>query len=416
MALGVANLLPLRPLNTEFPKPNYAQFLGSFLVKKSVNLYSCESHIRPVLAALSVEEMGKIEVKEGKPRFKWVEIGPNITEAQKQAISELPPKMTNRCKALMRQIICYSYQQQNASLSDLLGAWVRIMKPRRTEWLAILKQLNKMGHPLYFQVAEVALLEESFEANIRDYAKLIHSYGKKNQVQDAENTLLAMRRRGFMIDQVTLTTMIHMYSKAGNLKQAEETFEELKLLGNPLDRRAYDSMIMAYVRAGMPRKGEALLGEMDSQEICAGSEVHKALLRAYSMVGDTDGAQRVFDAIQFAGIPPDVKICGLLINAYQMAGHSQKAHVAFENMRRAGLEPNDKCVALVLAAYEKENNLKEALEFLIGLERERIMVGKEASEILVGWFRRLGVVKDVELVLREYVSEAVRRESEIIVH
>lgn len=152
MALGVANLLPLRPLNTEFPKPNYAQFLGSFLVKKSVNLYSCESHIRPVLAALSVEEMGKIEVKEGKPRFKWVEIGPNITEAQKQAISELPPKMTNRCKALMRQIICYSYQQQNASLSDLLGAWVRIMKPRRTEWLAILKQLNKMGHPLYFQV------------------------------------------------------------------------------------------------------------------------------------------------------------------------------------------------------------------------------------------------------------------------
>ncbi|KAF2282660.1 hypothetical protein GH714_043770 [Hevea brasiliensis] len=259
------------------------------------------------------------------------------------------------------------------------------MKPRRTEWLAVLKQLNKMGHPLYIQVAELALLEESFEANVRDYTKVIHFYGKQN-------------------------------SKAGNLKQAEETFEELKLLGNPLDRRAYDSMIMAYIRAGMPGKGEVLLGEMDGQEICAGREVYKALLRAYSMVGDADGAQRVFDAIQFAGIPPDVKICGLLINAYQMAGQSQQALIAFENMRSAGIEPNDKCIALVLAAYEKENNLKEALDFLIGLERERIMVGKESSEILAGWFRRLGVVKEVELVLREYVAKEVRCESEILAH
>ncbi|KAJ9171281.1 hypothetical protein P3X46_014670 [Hevea brasiliensis] len=420
MALCVDNLLPLRfptcPLNTESTKPNYAQFLRSLLFQKSVNFYRCESHMQPLLAALSVEDMGKIEVKEGKPRFKWVEIGANVTEAQKQAISELPPKMTNRCKALMRQIICYSYQVQNANLSDLLGAWVRIMKPRRTEWLAVLKQLNKMGHPLYIQVAELALLEESFEANVRDYTKVIHFYGKQNQVQDAENALLTMRRRGFEIDQVTLTTMIYMYSKAGNLKLAEETFEELKLLGNPLDRRAYDSMIMAYIRAGMPGKGEVLLGEMDGQEICAGREVYKALLRAYSMVGDADGAQRVFDAIQFAGIPPDVKICGLLINAYQMGGQSQQVLIAFENMRSAGIEPNDKCIALVLAAYEKENNLKEALDFLIGLERERIMVGKESSEILAGWFRRLGVVKEVELVLREYVAKEVRCESEILAH
>ncbi|KAJ7962226.1 Pentatricopeptide repeat-containing protein [Quillaja saponaria] len=245
--------------------------------------------------------------------------------------------MTNRCKALMRQIICFSSQKGN--LSELLGAWVRIMKPCRADWLSVLKELKTMDHPLYLEVAKLALLEESFETNIRDYTKIIHSYGKQNRLKDAENTLSDMKRSGFICDQVTLTAMVDMYSKAGHLEQAKEYFDEIKLLGQP-----------------------------------------------------------------FAAISPDDKICGLLINAYGKAGQSQKARVAFENMRRAGIEPSDKCIALTLAAYEKESKLNKALKFLIDLEKDGIMVGKEASEILSKWFRRLGVVEEVELVLREYTA------------
>ncbi|KAH7577796.1 hypothetical protein JRO89_XS01G0300700 [Xanthoceras sorbifolium] len=384
-------------------------------------------------AVTNTEEPGKTQVKVEKPRFKWIEIGPNITEEQKQAISQLPPKMTKRCKAILKHVICLCPEKGN--LSDLLAAWVRSMKPRRADWLAVLKELKIMEHPLYIQVfsvsvsefaikftdidisdndvsghgyvipvAELALLEESFEANIRDYTKIIHSYGKLNHVEGAENTLVAMKRRGFICDQVTLTAMVDMYSKADNLKLAEETFEEIKLLGQPPDKRSYGSMIMAYIRAGMPERGEVLLREMDAREIYAGSEVYKALLRVYSMNGDSKGAQRVFDAIQFAGISPDARFCALLINAYRVAGESQKAYIAFENMRKAGLEPSDKCVALVLAAFEKENKLNKALDFLVDLERKGTLVGKEASAILAGWFKRLGVVEEVESVLREYAT------------
>ncbi|KAK4848379.1 hypothetical protein QYF36_012247 [Acer negundo] len=355
-----------------------------------------------VFAVTNVEEIEKTEVKEEKPRFRWIEIGPNITEEQKQAISQLPLKMTRRCIAMLKQIICLCPEKGN--LSDLLAAWVRIMKPRRADWLAVLKELKTKEHPLYIQVAELALQYESFEANIRDYTKIIHGYGKLNQIQGAENTLAAMKRRGFICDQVTLTAMVDMYSKAGNLKRAEETFEEMKLLGQPLDKRSYGSMIMSYIRAGMTERGEILLREMDAQQIYAGSEVYKALLRVYSMNGDSEGAQRVFEAIQFAGISPDARLCALLINAYLMAGESQKAYIAFKNMRKAGLQPSDKCVALVLAAFEKENKLNMALNFLIDLERNGNVVGKEASAILAGWFKRLGVVEEVESVLRGYAT------------
>ena len=226
----------------------------------------------------------------------------------------------------------------------------------------------------------------------------------QNQVQEAETILLAMKRRGFMSDQVTLTALIHMYSKSGNLKMAEESFEEMKLLSVPLDRRSYGSIIMAYVRAGLFDRGENLLWEMDGQQNYAGKEVYKALLRAYSMTGDCAGAQRIFDATQLAGIIPDVKLCALLINAYVVAGQSHEACIAFENMIKAGLKPNDKCVALILSAYQKENKINKAMEFLIDLERNGILLEKEASAILAGWFRSLGVVEEIELLLRDYES------------
>ncbi|KAK3036345.1 hypothetical protein RJ639_031752 [Escallonia herrerae] len=370
------------------------------------NIYLNKLHFQPISVAVSNAdpEIKNLETPDAEePRFRWVKINSDsLTEEQKHAISQLPPKMTNRCKALLKQIICLS--DEKGSLSRLLPAWVKSVKPRRADWLAILKELSRLEHPLYFEVAECVLLEESFEANVRDYTKIIHGYAKQNRLLDAENILLAMKRRGFLCDQVTLTALVHMYSKARNFKLAEETFEEMKLLGQPLDRRSYGSMIMAYVRAEMFDKGENLLKEMEAQDIYAKREVYKALLRAYSMTGDSEGAQRIFDTIQLAGITPDVKVCALLINVYAAAGRSCEACIVFENLRKAGLEPNDKCVALVLTAFEKENKLSKALDFLIDLERGGITLGKEASEVLAGWFRNLGVVEEVELVLREYAS------------
>ncbi|GAB2272173.1 hypothetical protein Dimus_006993 [Dionaea muscipula] len=378
-----------------------SQFSISPTPQNPPKLLQIRTHPPSISDIADLENGGAVQNGEAreKPKFRWVEIHRNsITEEQKLAISLLPRKMTKRCKAFMKQIICFS--PEKGTLSDLVSAWAMIMKPRRAEWLAVLKELSSMGHDLALEVAELALPHQSFEANVRDYTKIIHAYAKQNRLEDAENTLLAMKRRDMSCDQVILTTMIHMYSKAGSFQRAEAVVNQLKLLGQPLDRMSYDSMIMVHIRSGMPEKGEDLMREMEELEMRTGREIYKALLRAYSMSGDSAGAQRVFDSIQIAGIHPDVRLCGLLINAYVVAGQSGEARIAFENMRKAGIEPNDKCVALLLAAFEKENQLNSALNLLLSLERDGITMGKEASDLLAQWFRRLGVVEDVALVLR----------------
>ncbi|ERM93494.1 pentatricopeptide repeat-containing protein At1g01970 [Amborella trichopoda] len=329
----------------------------------------------------------------------WVDAGSDISESQKLLMSQLPAKMSKRCKALMRHIICLSDGDDDPS--GMLGLWVRTMNPKRADWLEILREIKKLNHPLIFEVMEFALLQESFEANIRDYTKLIDGYAKQGRKQDAENALGALNRRGFSCDPVILTVLIHMYSKAGDFNRAQETFEELKLLGVPLDKRAYGSMIMAYIRAGMPEKGESLLKEMESQDTYARREVYKALLRAYSKMGHIEGAQRVFDSVQFAGVVPDVRFCALLLNAYVVGGHTNEARMVLENLRASGLSPSDKCVSLMLIAYEKENNLNKALGLLLELEKDGVEVGPETRSVLASWLGRLGLRDEVELVLGE---------------
>lgn len=104
-----------------------------------------------IIVAASLEDTVKAEVQvENLRGFRWVEIGHDITKEQRRAISQLPFKMEKRCKALMRQIICFS--PKKGTISDLLRAWVRIMKPIRADWLSVLKELKTMDHPFYLQV------------------------------------------------------------------------------------------------------------------------------------------------------------------------------------------------------------------------------------------------------------------------
>ncbi|KAK3127941.1 hypothetical protein QOZ80_7AG0580450 [Eleusine coracana subsp. coracana] len=369
--------------------------------------HSCKCACVRVVSGHGAEQVLSTEIEQAAgdeaPRFRWNAFGSDLSESQKQAIRGLSPKLPNRCKALMTRVVCLSPGDEN--LDALLAFWVKAMKPKRADWLLVLKELKAMDSLLLTEVLEYALLQDSFEANVRDYTKLIHIYSKQKLLQKAEDAFHAMKSRGFPCDQVMLTALMDMYSKAGDLTRAKEIFQEIILLGLPLDKRAYGSMVMAYIRADMLDKAEELIKEMEDQQIFAGTEVYKALLRAYSYKGDSDGAQRVFDAIQFAGIVPDTKLGALLVNAYCLSSQIDEAICVIRNMMTVGLKPCDKSIALVLGACEKVNMLERALAFLTDLEENGVTIGQEPSQLLAAWFRKLGVVHEVEQALKDLLED-----------
>lgn len=132
-------------VRTQLPQP----CLNSFL-KKPTNFRFFKLHFQ-AKAVKNAEDMERMEAQEEeKSKSKWVRIGPDISEAQKQEIANLPPKMSNRCKAFMKQIICFD--PEKCDLLDLLKEWVKSTVPRRADWLIVLKELCAMNHPMYLQV------------------------------------------------------------------------------------------------------------------------------------------------------------------------------------------------------------------------------------------------------------------------
>lgn len=332
----------------------------------------------------------------------WTAIGQKLEVAEKKITPEEPAVMSGKCKSIMKQVLSLSDEDDP---SELLSQLKEKLNPRRVDWLAILQQLNESNKSIYFKATEFALNEESFEASIRDYTKLLDGYAKKDRLEDAERILKMMTEKGFARDVVTCSALIHMYSKTGNLDQAREAFEQIRALGLQPDQKAYGSMIMAYVQAGLPKAGESLMREMEAKDIKPGKEVYMALLRAFAKRGLVDGAQRIFNTMQFAGIMPNLESCTLLVEAYGQSGDADQARNVFDHMMKAGHKPDDKCTANMLAAYEKKNFLDKALNLLLDLEKDGFKQGIETSAVLIDWLGRLGLVYEAEQVFNEIAAK-----------
>lgn len=104
-------------------------------------------------SALSAEaEAEQAAVSEARPRFRWDTFGSDLTMSQQRAVRGLSPKLSNRCKALLARVVCLCPGDE--SLGALLAYWVKAMKPKRADWLLVLKELKAMESPLLAEVTD----------------------------------------------------------------------------------------------------------------------------------------------------------------------------------------------------------------------------------------------------------------------
>ena len=105
------------------------------------------------LSALAAEaEAEQTAVSKARPRFRWDTFGSDLTEPQQRAVRGLSPKLPNRCKALVARVVCLCPGDE--SLGALLAYWVKAMKPKRADWLLVLKELKAMESPLLTEVSD----------------------------------------------------------------------------------------------------------------------------------------------------------------------------------------------------------------------------------------------------------------------
>lgn len=327
---------------------------------------------------------------------KWAEVADKVHEVEEIIEPPEPKPISGKCKLVTEKILSLKKEDD---LSPLLAEWIELLQPSRVDWISLLGNLEKQNSGLYLKVAEHLLDEKSFQPNIQDYTKLIDTYGKGNNIEDAERVLNKMGENGVTPDILTATTLVLMYSKAGNLDRAKEAFDKLRSFGFHPDEKVYHSMIMVYANAGQPTLGESLMREMETREIKPSEEIYLILLRSFAQKGDVSGAGRIATTMQFAGFQPTLESCSLLVETYSQAGDPDQARHHFDHMIKLGHRPDDKCTASMIAVYEKKHELDKALSLLMKLEKDGFEPGVATYTVLVDWLGKMQLIDEAEQIL-----------------
>lgn len=355
-------------------------------------------------AAPPLAKLAALPQRKGEVKFKisgldlsdpkWAEVAERTAEAEGHFVPEEPKAVEGKAKRAEEKLL--AVQPRKGDPAPAMEEWKEEHRPNRVDWMALLERVKARNVELYLKVAEILLAEESFDATIRDYSKLIDLHSKANHVEDAEKILGKMREKGIAPDILTSMTLVHMYSKAGNLEQAKKAFEFIQKEGLQPDTKLFTSMINACINAGEPKELGKLVQEMEYLSIKPTREIYTAVMRAYAERGLVDGADKMKTAMTFAGLPLTSECFTLLVEVYGRIGDTKSATENFEQMRINGHAPNDRCLAGMVTGYMTKNQLDHALKFLLSLEKEGFKPGVRTNLVLVDWMSRLQLVQEAE--------------------
>ncbi|CAN6279163.1 unnamed protein product [Urochloa humidicola] len=331
---------------------------------------------------------------------KWAEVAEREAEAEAHFVPQEAKPVEGKAKKAEERLL--SIDPRRGDPVPPMEEWKEEHRPKRVDWMALLERVKARNVELYLKVAEILLAEESFEANIRDYSKLIDLHAKANHVERAEIILGKMKEKGVAPDILTSITLVHMYSKAGNLDRAKEAFEFIRSEGFKPDLKLISSMIKCYISHGEPGQADNLLQYMKDMNIKATREIYTDVIRAYAQQGMVANAQNVHRAMRMAGIESTQELFTMNIEAYGRIGDPENACALFQHMRRSGHEPDDSSIAGVVAAYMKKNNqLDQALLWLLSLEKEGLKPGVKTNLVLLDWLSMLQLVPEAEQLVQK---------------
>ncbi|TVU29286.1 hypothetical protein EJB05_20846, partial [Eragrostis curvula] len=330
---------------------------------------------------------------------KWAEVAERTAEAEAHFVPAEAKAVEGKAKKAEGMLL--SVDPRKGDPVPAMEEWKEELRPKRVDWLALLERVKTRNVELYLKVAEALLAEESFDANIRDYSKLIDLHAKANHVDSAERILAKMKEKGIVPDILTFITLVHMYSKAGNLEKAKEAFEFIRKEGFKPDLKLFGSMINCYINHGEPVQAETLIKSMSNMSIKPTREMYTDVMRAFAQRGMSDAAHRIYSTMTFAGIQPTPELVTLRIESYGRTGDFENACSVFEQMRKSGHEPDDSSISAVMAAYMKKNQFDRALDWLLKLEKEGIKPGLKTNLVLLDWLSMLQLVLEAEQLVQK---------------
>ncbi|GJP67829.1 hypothetical protein CLOP_g24596 [Closterium sp. NIES-67] len=304
-------------------------------------------------------------------RRKWPEARPLVSG-----------RVTRKALVLIKELKTKPPTNED-ELHQRLENWVKGVRPHRRDLIDTIKEMDTADtRELLCQVMQWSLSEDWYEADARDYTKLVERFGKDGRLGEMERAFAGMEADGIAPDLISFSVKINAYGRAKEVEKAEAAWEEMRLRGITPDAKAYTTMMTVYGKAGQPDKAEQLLDAMLAAACKPSLVTLCSIITAYGLAGRPDDAQRVSDKV-LTDLTPDCNTFTALSAAFGLNGRTDEAVAAFKRMVAAGLKPDDRSVARLVEAH---GSMDRQLALLLGEGGEG---GREEGRMRRGEERRV---------------------------
>ncbi|KAL2323786.1 hypothetical protein Fmac_028165 [Flemingia macrophylla] len=241
---------------------------------------------------------------------------------------------------------------------------------------------------LYIQNSDVnlagkylALMKEAcLEPDIVSYRSLLYAYSMRKMIQEAEEIIWEMDKRGLEIDEFTQSALTRMYVESGMLERSWLWFRRFHLVGN-ISSDCYSANIDAYGERGYTLEAEKVF-------ICCKEKnkltvlVFNVMIKAYG-IGECYGkACQLFDCMEKFGVVADKCSYSSLVHILASADKPHIARSYLRKMQEAGLVSDCVPYCAVISSLAKLGQL----EMAEALYREMLGYAMQPDVIIYGVF------------------------------
>ncbi|CAI5499035.1 unnamed protein product, partial [Closterium sp. Naga37s-1] len=136
-------------------------------------------------------------------RRKWPEARPLVSG-----------RVTRKALVLIKELKTKPPANED-ELHQRLENWVKGVRPHRRDLIDTIKEMDTADtRELLCQVMQWSLSEEWYEADARDYTKLVERFGKDGRLGEMERAFTGMEADGIAPDLISFSVKINAYGRA----------------------------------------------------------------------------------------------------------------------------------------------------------------------------------------------------------
>ncbi|OAE21434.1 hypothetical protein AXG93_3506s1080 [Marchantia polymorpha subsp. ruderalis] len=234
------------------------------------------------------------------------------------------------------------------------------------------------------------------------FEDLINFFCNQGQVSRGLDILDEMQKRGLTLRPTSFSPLIKSFSDHLMLDEAFETIAAMRRLKVEISLEIYNVLIGACVKAGDMEKAYRVLSDLQQQGLQPNSESFHQLIKGFAQQKRLKRALGVVQEMDHFGLKPDKYTYFVLLRACGSNKDFSEATKLFKVIADLGLESDETVLSALIQAHVDNNKLDQVLQLVKKLDMKGTIVGVDGtSQILRG------------LALAGRLDEAIRTYEEL---